>query len=121
MLESKDRKEVTYLGEMGMRNVGIDREILRNTYKYRVQLCPLCGGKCWSLPKIKYKNTCPHCGQSQTWTLNAHCPGGISHGESHRCKCCYKLIFFIVYHNRTVDIGETRKKIESNPSARCYK
>jgi len=72
--------------------------------------CGLCRGDHSALKPINHYDKCPFCEKEQIWTLEPHCPGGVSHGETHPCENCGAELFFIVYYDRLVIISPTSSK-----------
>ena len=74
--------------------------------------CFLCGGdhsQDKSLPKVL---RCPYCETTQSFMVMPHCPGGVSHGETHFCLKCNHEVFIVSYY----DGGATIQK----PNYYCW-
>jgi len=63
--------------------------------------CPLCGGSSQHGKMLK-DLCCPYCSKISTFEVDVHCPGGVSHGESHECPNCLKEISVVIYYDGNV-------------------
>lgn len=62
--------------------------------------CFLCGGDhSKDIPFLSKTLTCPFCKEEEKYMITAHCPGGVSHGETHFCPNCEKEVFITVYYD----------------------
>jgi len=67
-------------------------------------ICPLCGRDHSQDLPVSVHLKCPHCGKVGVYKVMPHCPGGVSHGERHKCPNCGKEVFLIVYYDGDVVI-----------------
>jgi len=66
--------------------------------------CPLCGGVHDPNEKLPAYLVCPYCKKKGEYKVSPHCPGGVSHGEVHRCPHCNREVFLVVYYDGEVII-----------------
>jgi len=80
------------------------------TRREKLNLCFLCGTDHSNLTKRNVNLTCPFCKKTNTWDIEPHCPGGVSHGEVHKCEHCNSSIFLIIYYDGEIVVGKANSR-----------
>ena len=73
----------------------------------KLGLCYLCGGNHLKDVPRSVELTCPSCKQHGTYNLMPNCPGGVSHGETHKCPKCGVENFIVIYYDGEIIMDRT--------------
>ena len=77
---------------------GIDFSSLNKIVKeYPTGTCWLCGRDHSKDVPVEIVGLCSKCKSENKWKIMPHCPGGVSHGEVHKCSKCNYENFIVIY------------------------